>query len=51
MAALVTDQFRINNAGNFLGDITDPNNSYYIFLGLVNPGIQSAYGRKTDCVA
>ena len=48
MAALVTDQFRINNAGNFLGDITDPNNSYYIFLGLVNPGIQSAYGRKTD---
>ena len=45
MAAIVTDQFRINNASNFLGDINDPSNSYYVFVGLSNPGIGNAYGR------
>jgi len=49
MAAIVTDQFRINNAGNFLGDVTDPNNSYYIFVGLSNPGIgNTRFGRSTS---
>ena len=48
MAAIVTDQFRINNASNFLGDINDPSNSYYVFVGLSNPGIGNAYGRSAD---
>ncbi len=48
MAAIVTDQFRINNASNFLGDINDPSNSYYVFVGLSNPGISNAYGRTAD---
>lgn len=37
MAAFVTDQFRILNASNFIDSISDSNNSYYAFLGLVNP--------------
>jgi len=53
MAAIVTDQFRINNASNFLGDINDTSNSYYVFVGLSNPGITAsgsipAYGRATS---
>ena len=48
MAAIVTDQFRINNASNFLGDINDPSNSYYVFVGLSNPGISNAFGREAD---
>ena len=34
MSAIVTDQFRINNAGNFLGDVNNTANSYYVFVGL-----------------
>ncbi len=37
MAAIVTDQFRILNANNFVETIEDPTNSYYVFLGLPNP--------------
>jgi len=37
MAAIITDQLRILNAKNFLERITDPSNSYYTFVGLVNP--------------
>lgn len=37
MSAIVTDQFRILNAGNFVDSVKDSNNSYYIFLGLSNP--------------
>lgn len=37
MAAIITDQLRILNAKNFLEKITDPSNSYYTFVGLVNP--------------
>ncbi len=48
MAAIVTDQFRINNASNFLGDINDSSNSYYVFVGLSNPGISNAFGRVAD---
>jgi len=37
MAAIVTDQFRILNAGNFVDSVNDTtNNSYYVFLGLPN---------------
>jgi len=48
MAAIVTDQFRINNASNFLGDISDTSNSYYVFVGLSNPGISNAFGRASS---
>ena len=37
MAAIITDQIRILNAKNFLGEITNPANSYYTFVGLTNP--------------
>ena len=39
MSAIVTDQFRINNAGNFLGDVNNSANSYYVFVGLSNPSV------------
>ena len=38
MSAIVTDQFRIFNAGNFVDSVLSDNNSYYVFLGLSNPG-------------
>lgn len=37
MPAIITDQFRINNASNFIASVEDSNNSYYVFLGLANP--------------
>ena len=49
MSAIVTDQFRINNAGNFLGDVNNSLNSYYVFVGLSNPASQystAAFGRN-----
>ena len=49
MSAIVTDQFRINNAGNFLGDVSNTTNSYYVFVGLSNPsvnGVPNAFGRN-----
>lgn len=45
MAAFVTDQFRILNAGSFVESIS--NNSYYVFLGLSNPDA-SGFGRLND---
>ena len=44
MAAIITDQFRIINANNFMDDVTSGNNSYYAFLGLANPTV-SGFGR------
>ena len=46
MAAIVTDQFRILNAGNFVDSVSDPNNSYYVFLSLPNPSAVG-FGRST----
>jgi hypothetical protein len=47
MAAVVTDQFRILNASNFVDSvISNPNNSYYVFLGLDNP-TTVGFGRTT----
>lgn len=51
MAAIVTDQFRIANANNFIDSILDANNSYYVFLGLSNPGTTSSpvgFGRNAS---
>ena len=47
MAAIVTDQFRISNASNFINSVTGDNDSYYVFLGLDNPA-QIGFGRTTN---
>ena len=47
MAAIVTDQFRISNAKNFIDSVTIGNDSYYVFLGLDNP-TSVGFGRTTD---
>jgi hypothetical protein len=50
MSAIVTDQFRIANANNFVESVLSDSNSYYIFLGLSNPGTPSTpvgFGRDT----
>jgi len=47
MAAIVTDQFRILNASNFIDSVVDSSNSYYVFLGLDNP-TQVGFGRTTN---
>ena len=47
MAALITDEFRLFNADNFIESVTDPDNSYYIFVGLPNP-VGEGYGRTLD---
>jgi len=47
MAAIVTDQFRILNANNFVESVSDPNNSYYVFLSLPNPSTVG-FGRSTS---
>ena len=51
MSAIITDQFRILNANNFVESVENTNNSYYVFIGLPNPaGTQSlvGYGRSSD---
>lgn len=48
MAAIVTDQFRILNANNFVDSVLNTNNSYYTFLGLVNSNGSNNFGRKTN---
>jgi len=47
MAAIVTDQFRILNASNFIDSVTSGNDSYYVFLGLSNP-TSEGFGRNTN---
>jgi hypothetical protein len=47
MPALITDQFRINNANNFISSIEDETNSYYVFLGLPNPR-EDLFGRSDN---
>ena len=50
MPAIVTDQFRIFNANNFVDSLLDSSNSYYVFLGLSNPinDINPGFGRTTS---
>lgn len=45
MSAIVTDQFRILNANNFVESVENSNNSYYVFLSLPNP-TQVGFGRS-----
>ena len=46
MAAIVTDQFRILNASNFIDSVISGNNSYYVFLGLDNPTLNGYFGGR-----
>jgi hypothetical protein len=46
MAAIVTDQFRILNASNFIESVENSENSYYVFVSLPNP-TQVGFGRST----
>ena len=51
MSAIITDQFRILNANNFVESVEYTNNSYYVFVGLPNPAGTSSlvgYGRSSD---
>jgi len=51
MSAIITDQFRILNANNFVESVENTNNSYYVFIGLANPtGTNTlvGYGRSSD---
>ena len=50
MSAIVTDQFRIANANNFVESVLSADNNYYVFLGLSNPGSDSTpvgFGRSS----
>ena len=47
MAAIVTDQFRILNASNFVDTVDNTTNSYYVVLGLANPALSVGFGRTT----
>ena len=55
MPAIVTDQFRIFNANNFVNSVLTDDDSYYVFLGLANPfgnipfsNSLVGFGRTTD---
>ena len=55
MPAIVTDQFRIFNANNFVNSVLTSDDSYYVFLGLANPfgkipfsNTIVGFGRTTD---
>ena len=47
MSAIITDQFRILNANNFVNSVQDTDNSYYVFLGLTNPK-ENGFGRSDE---
>ena len=47
MSALVTDQFRILNATNFVNSVSDSSNSYYVFVGLSN-ATATGFGRNSS---
>lgn len=48
MAAIVTDQFRILNASNFIDSVNSDTNSYYVFLSLPNASASVGFGRTSD---
>lgn len=46
MATIITDQFRISNAKNFISMASTGQNTYYAFIGLPNPeDIESTWNR------
>ena len=49
MAAIVTDQFRILNANNFVETVENSSNSYYVVVGLANATTPTVgFGRSSD---
>ena len=38
MSAIITDQLRILNSENFVAGVGSTTNSYYVWIGLPNPG-------------
>jgi hypothetical protein len=46
MSALVTDQFRILNATNFIQSVD--NDSYYVWVGLTNPNRYTGFARDVN---
>ena len=45
MPAIISDQFRILNAANFVAGVADTSQSYYTFIGLSNSGdVGAGYG-------
>jgi len=48
MSALVTDQFRILNATNFIDSVDNSSDSYYVWVGLTNPNRYTGFGRDTN---
>ncbi len=49
MPAIVTDQFRILNASNFVAGVSSTTNSYYVCVGLPNPANPTtAFGRQNN---
>ena len=47
MSAIITDQFRILNAKNFVAGVTSSSNSYYSFVGLPNATDYDQIGNTT----
>ena len=47
MAAQITTEFRLLNANSFTESVLDPDNAYYIFVGLPNP-VGPEFGRSPD---
>ena len=48
MSAIITDQFRILNASNFVESVENTNNSYYVTVSLPNPITSPiGYGRSS----
>jgi len=47
MSSIVTDQFRILNADNFVESVENTSNSYYVFVGLPNAS-QVGFGRTSN---
>ena len=49
MPAIVTDQFRILNASNFVAGVSSTSNSFYVAVGLPNPAPASVgFGRANN---
>jgi len=53
MSSIVTDQFRILNANNFIESVENDSNSYYVFVGLPNPALDNSsqnigFGRTSN---
>jgi hypothetical protein len=48
MSALVTDQFRILNATNFIESVDNTADSYYVWVGLTNPNRYTGFARDVN---